>query len=100
MFARPGVTGLAVVLGSISGGLAVRDYDDAGAYQRWAGDHPELARRLPTVRTGRGFHVYCRGPSRFVATDDGEYRATPGHFVLAPPSRHPTGVIYFWTVPL
>ena len=57
----PGTTGLAVVLGSRSGDLAARDFDDADAFERWKQGHPDLAEILPIVRTGRpdgGYHVY------------------------------------------
>jgi len=57
LFASPGVTGLAVILGSASGGLVGRDWDDAEGYHRWAANFPELAKVLPTVRTSRGYHV-------------------------------------------
>lgn len=98
------VTGIAIVCGSASGGLAVRDYDDADAYHRWADTHPDLAAELPTVRTYRGYHVYCRSDRlqyrRLGRT--GEYRATAGHYVAAPPSLHAvTGLPdYRWVVPL
>src|SRR5437667_3928810 len=49
MFRRKGITGLAVILGSVSGGLACRDFDDADAYRRWAANHSDLANVLPTV---------------------------------------------------
>jgi hypothetical protein len=100
LFGRNGVTGLAVILGSASGGLACRDYDDADAYRRWADAHADLAATLPTVQTKRGYHVYFAGPDGFVVLDDGEYRATSGHYCLLPPSRHPDGPIYRWVVPL
>jgi hypothetical protein len=100
MFARSGVTGLAVVLGSASGGLACRDWDDAGAYHRWADDHPGLAATLPTVQTPRGFHVYFAGPEGYHELGDGEYRADAGHYCLLPPSLHPDGMLYRWLIPL
>ena len=53
-----GKKGVAVVCGRVSAGLVIRDFDDMGAYDRWAQDHPELARSLPTVATSRGRHVY------------------------------------------
>src|SRR5262245_45974331 len=43
LFARSGITGLAVILGPVSGGLACRDFDDAGAYHRWAALDPKVA---------------------------------------------------------
>jgi len=95
--------GLAVVLGEVSGGLVCRDFDTMEGYQRWAQEHPDLARILPTVATARGRHVYFRAPVahlRFVDLPDGEYRGDARHYCLLPPSRHPDGLIYRWQVPL
>jgi hypothetical protein len=61
--------GLSVVLGEVSDGLVCRDFDDMTAYQQWATNHPELARTLPTVETGRpGMHVYCLGASQQISS--------------------------------
>jgi hypothetical protein len=101
LFAKEGITGLAVVLGRVSGGLAVRDFDRGDAYHRWASAHPDDAARQPTVRTARGFHVYGTLDADCYATlDDGELRADPRHYVLVPPSLHPSGSVYGWTIPL
>ena len=100
MFARPGITGLAVILGSASGGLACRDFDDADAYHRWAADHRDLASTLPTVKTARGHHVYFAGPDGYANLGDGEYRADAGHYCRLPPSVHPDGPTYTWLIPL
>ncbi len=101
LFARKGITGLAVVLGSVSGGLAVRDFDDTGAYRTWAAANPGDATRLPTVKTARGFHVYGRlAEEQFVKFADGELRADTGHYVVLPPSTHPGGIVYSWLIPL
>lgn len=105
--------GLAVVFGEASGGLASRDFDDLQSYQRWAADHPELAKMLPTVETSRGRHVYCRFASDDVAEfrrligkpdgigaircDDGELRVEACYSVV-PPSLHPSGFVYRWLV--
>ena len=43
----PGTTGLGVVLGSQSGNLVVRDFDEASSYVRWCERFPELARSAP-----------------------------------------------------
>src|SRR4051812_21655582 len=74
LFGLPGITGLAVILGEVSGGLRARDFDRAGSYQRWAADHPELALSLPTSRTHRGYHVYFRAELHEGTTylEDGE----------------------------
>jgi hypothetical protein len=102
--------GIAIVLGEVSGGLVCRDFDSLAAYESWAAEYPELAKTLPTVATGRGCHVYCRADMQQVRAaspsgggiinlGDGELRGTGGYCVL-PPSRHPSGHIYHWIVPL
>ena len=95
-------TGLAVVLGAVSGYLACRDFDKADSYHAWAADHPELAERLPTVQTARGFHVYFTGEvgkRQDFADGIGELRGEKCLCAL-PPSPHPSGVFYEWIVPL
>jgi hypothetical protein len=100
-FAKKGITGLAVILGSPSGGLAVRDFDQVDAYEDWASANPEDAALLPTVKTARGYHVYGRLDNEaFENLDDGELRADSGHYVVLPPSVHPDGAIYSWLNPL
>lgn len=94
-----GVEGVGIVLGAVSGGLAVRDFDDAGAYGRWATAHPQHAKTLPTAKTARGVHVYIRADG--VTTHkygDGELRGE-GAYVCAPPSKHPSGAYYSWVIP-
>jgi hypothetical protein len=101
LFTRNGISGLAVITGAVSGGLAVRDYDRADAYLAWAEAHPTDAARLPTVRTARGHHVYGQFDAEEYRTlHDGELRADSRHYVLLPPSIHPDGVAYAWTIPL
>jgi hypothetical protein len=88
---------IAIIGGEVSGGLAIRDFDDADAYHRWAAAHPDLAANLPTVQTGKGYHVYFRTPSKTRSKKyaDGELRAE-GNYWLAPPSRHESGRMYEW----
>ncbi|HMC65762.1 MAG TPA: bifunctional DNA primase/polymerase [Gemmataceae bacterium] len=91
------ITGIAVVLGGVSGGLTCRDYDQLDAYERWAAEHPDLAATLPTVQTARGRHVYCRSQyNRITTYPDGELRGAG--YCLLPPSRHPSGRLYRWLV--
>jgi hypothetical protein len=100
-FEAPGVTGLAVLLGSASGGLHCRDFDVEGKYDRWASSHIALARTLPTVATKRGYQVYLAGRAdHYAELEDGEYRGDAGHYSVLPPSRHPAGPLYRWQVPL
>lgn len=83
--------GLAVVLGTVSGGLTCRDFDFEAAYHAWKAANPDLAKMLPTVKSGRGFHVYCLSDlDRTLKRDDGELRGN-GAIVVLPPSRHPSG---------
>jgi hypothetical protein len=95
-----GERNIAIVTGGVSGGLAVRDFDQDGAYEMWRDHHQDIAAALPTVRTARGYHVYARGEAdKTMVFIDGEFRYG-GAYVLAPPSIHPGGVVYTWTNPL
>jgi hypothetical protein len=107
--------GLAVVFGEVSGNLASRDFDDMGAYNCWAQQFPVLAATLPTAETRRGRHVYFRtfpdDVARYrasigktghgaIAYPDGELRIGTGCYSVVPPTRHPTGFVYRWQLPL
>jgi hypothetical protein len=95
-----GVSGVGIVLGAVSGGLVVRDFDDADGYAKWSKAFPKQAETLPTVKTGRGLHVYFRCAGVKTRTcGDGELRGE-GAYVVAPPSKHPSGTYYEWLVPL
>ena len=96
-----GDVGVGVILGAVSGNLAVRDYDVADAYPQWATTYPQWAGILPTANTRRGQHVYFTNGDRLTTRrfDDGELRGY-GAYVLAPPSQHPDGGCYSWRIPL
>ena len=94
---------LGIVCGGISGNgtgksLAVLDFDDPGAYETFAQDHPEVVSSTWVVRTGGGgVHVYLSIPGH-VSTGKivgGDLKAEGG-YVLAPPSIHPNGTPYQW----
>ncbi|MHC4695956.1 MAG: bifunctional DNA primase/polymerase, partial [Planctomycetota bacterium] len=65
---------------------------------------PDLAGVLPTVQTGRGFHVYFVGDfARTVVVGSGdlhEGELRGSGIATLPPSKHATGAVYRWTVPL
>jgi len=91
-----GKQNIAVVLGPVSGGLACRDFDTMAEYELWAKNHPELARLLPTVKTGKGMHVYFKGAVQGIRrVHNGELRGAGGYCLL-PPSVHPSGTMYEW----
>jgi hypothetical protein len=97
LFGRKNVTGAAVILGAVSGMLGCRDFDSPEAYRRWKERNRSLAKTLPTVRTGRGFHVYFMVPREaFEVLGDGEYRADSAHYCVLPPSQHDSGRAYEW----
>jgi hypothetical protein len=97
---------LAVILGQASGGLVCRDFDDKESYAQWTRAHRDLGKRLPTVKTSTGFHVYFRVAPNYLLFRDlrpaelGEYRGDDKHYCLLPPSLHPNGSCYKWLVPL
>lgn len=91
--------GIAVIAGDVSGSLVCRDFDERESYERWASEHPDLAEVLPTVETARGFHIYFQnGCRRIIQLGDGELRGAG--YSLLPPSRHPSGSVYRWKIPL
>lgn len=88
----------AIVLGPVSGDLAVIDFDAGEDYERWALAWPDVAQLAPTVGTARGVHVYLILPgarSAKLAEFGGDLKGGGG-YVLAPPSLHPEGVAYRW----
>jgi hypothetical protein len=101
-FAPCDVSGLAVVFGPGSGGLAGRDFDTEAGYLEWSEAHPEIAGECPTVKTPRGYLVLCRlrgqvgfGRLDFSGRLKGELRVS-GCYSLLPPSLHPCGQVYRW----
>lgn len=87
-------------MGKVSGGLACRDFDNLKEYERWAVAHKDLARKLPTVETARGRHVYFEGHFNGIRhVLHGELRGGGGYCLL-PPSVHPEGQKYKWIIPI
>lgn len=88
-----------LVTGAASG-LLVVDVDGpaglAAAGER--GGYPVA----PTVRTGRGRHIYLRLPPGDIRNRAGFLAATylraTGGYVVAPPSVHASGAVYAWEI--
>ena len=94
---------IGVVCGWVSGdgnglSLAVLDFDEPGAYERFARANIELVRSTWIARTGGGgHHVYLRTPGKVQTTKiaGGDLKGEGG-YVVAPPSVHPDGPAYTW----
>jgi hypothetical protein len=91
--------GIGVVTGAVSG-VVVLDADSARAVE-------ELKRRghppTPMARTARGVHAYFKHPGEELPTQiglgDGLDLKGDKSYVVAPPSRHPSGANYEWIIP-
>jgi hypothetical protein len=102
-FGRGELWNIAVVLGPVSAGLCVRDFDEKDAYYDWTVSQSELAQRLPTSRPGRGLHVFFTTDGQdhslsgkgVLKLPDGELRVR-NCYVALPPSHHPNGGKYTW----
>lgn len=87
---------IGIVCGRVSNNLVVLDFDKPESYERFFST-ANLERETPVVKTARGVHVWLQTiePVRsFVVADLGLDVIGEGKFVLAPPSRHPSGVLY------
>ena len=91
--------GVGIVTGAVSG-VVVLDADSAEAVE-------ELERRghppTPMARTARGVHAYFRHPGGELPTQlglgNGLDLKADGGYVVAPPSKHPSGATYEWIIP-
>lgn len=89
---------VAVILGSVSGGLCCLDFDDMGFYEQWKHENNALADRLPTAQTSRGMHVYFR--SNLTKTKKREkLDIKASGYCLLPPSLHSDKrTVYRWII--
>ncbi len=99
---------LAVVTGTISGGLVAIDFDEASFFERWRSEVEENLDKLVIQKSGRGFHVFfrCPGPGHnqklAFLTDEGEKGGrrvaietrAEGGYILVEPSIHASGKSY------
>ena len=88
---------LAVIVGEVSGGLTIIDFDSMDIYEKWKAENPELVDVLPSVKTSRGMHIYCRSDlDKNLSYKKIDVLATH-KYALLPPSRHPDGKsVYEW----
>jgi hypothetical protein len=98
--------GIGIVGGEVSGGLLILDLESYAAFESWLEygkviSCGEVIEHLPVVKTGKGYHVYWRcekpGGNRKLAMHGREVVAETrgeGGYVLAPPTRHPSGSYY------
>lgn len=93
-------TGIAIVHGPVSNDVYCRDFDVLDSYEQWSASYPELANTLPTAKSFRAPHVYfkCAETLTTKKCGDGEVRGLGGYTIL-PPSQHPAGITYSWTIP-
>lgn len=80
--------------------LAVIDCDSEDAYQNFITTH-KLPSNCPIVKTGRGYHIWLKPekPIRSQHLDGVEVKCL-GSYIVVPPSIHPSGTPYIFTVPL
>lgn len=92
---------ISAITGTASGGLTVLDFDVDEAYRWWADKYPFWAEILPTVKSGRGYHIYFRSE---LDKDDTssltKMDIKAKGLVSLPPSMHKSGVRYKWIIPL
>ncbi|MFC1739245.1 bifunctional DNA primase/polymerase [Planctomycetota bacterium] len=92
---------ISAVTGPISGGLTALDFDSSKAYRWWTKKNPELAKKLPTSKSARGYHVFFRSTlnkddtASFIKMD-----IKAKGLVSLPPSMHNSGKRYEWLIPL
>lgn len=75
------------------------DFDSEAAYRWWAQRNPDLAAELPTVKSGRGYHVYFRSDLN-KDKSFGKIELKANGLVAIPPSMHKNGKRYEWLIPL
>ena len=93
-----GDVNVGIVCGSVSGNLAVLDFESLESFERFFGRKPEdLAGETIVVRTSRGYHAYFRSGKPIESFKVRELQLDvkgEGSYVAAPPSIHPSGSRY------
>lgn len=92
-----------VVCGQVSGGLVVIDIDEGGdeVLRDWEGAHGRLPETVEQVTGSGGRHLFYRTGREIRPSVNGELHIDirgDGSYVVAPPSIHPNGTAYEWSV--
>jgi hypothetical protein len=103
-FTRNPDANVGIITGTISG-LVVVDLDGSEGMTSCAKVMAGQGRpKVPTVKTGGGYHLYGRHPGtplkNFVKNHPGLDGRADGGYVVAPPSLHASGKVYDWKRPL
>ena len=61
---------IGVLLGEASDGTIAMDFDDFETYRSWSEKHQSVANILPTARTRKGVHVYCKSQEGYCGSHD------------------------------
>src|SRR5208282_3828464 len=90
---------IGIVCGDVSNGLVVQDFDSEEAFTKFFdGNTDKIRADAPTIRTGRGVHVWYRteepGIRGFRVEELKMDLKANGGYVVAPPSIHPNGSTY------
>jgi len=84
-----------IICGAISDNLAVIDFDKESIFEKVLGSG--VCKDTIVVKTARGVHVYFKTDipvSSFKLTELGVDVKGEGGYVIAPPSKHPSGKFY------
>lgn len=92
-----------IVCGQVSGGLVVIDVDEGGmeALRDWQVAHGELPETVTAITGSGGRHLLYRASREVRPSVNGELHVDvrgDGSYIVAPPSIHPSGEPYEWSV--
>ena len=103
-FAENPDANIAIVTGAVSNVVVI----DLDSFEAKEALKKELSvfdiQFVPRSRTANGFHLFFKHPGGIVRNRTGILRKidvrADGGYVVAPPSKHPSGRTYIWEVPL
>lgn len=92
-----------IVCGQVSGGLVVIDIDDGGEEELddWQTAHGKLPETVTAITGSGGKHLFYRASREVRPSVNGTLHIDvrgDGSYVVAPPSLHPSGEYYEWSV--